>query len=84
MKVEVISYYSRFDSVHWAENENDQWSGTKQKVQHYDLLTVGKRELDIRFEIHRMTTENELQIQVYIKTNDDTIVQLPIGRWKEK
>ncbi|UJR19922.1 hypothetical protein I4U23_023054 [Adineta vaga] len=84
MKEEFIVYYSRIGSINWSNNENNEWSGHSGIIQNYDLLNIGERQLQLKFKVNRLGNDDQIQISVYIKMNESTIVELPLGSWKEK
>jgi hypothetical protein len=83
MKEEFVNYYSPLALTRWSNNENNRWSGHLRAVQNYDLLNIGESQLQMKFEANRLENEDQLQISVYIKMNESTIVELPVGRWQE-
>ncbi|CAF1360555.1 unnamed protein product [Adineta steineri] len=84
MKEEFIRYYSRFGLVHWSNNEKNQWSSYSTTVKNTDLLNIDKIQYPIKFEANQRENGDKIQIIVYIKINEATIVDLPIGNWHEK
>ncbi|CAF3764252.1 unnamed protein product [Rotaria sp. Silwood1] len=72
-----------FDSICWSSNENNRWSGNNQIIDNYDILIIGERRLPIKFQIIRYENIDMLKLNVEIKNDDMTIIELPCGYWKE-
>jgi len=76
----------RYPDIHWSTDEKIQWWGRNQQVENTDVLTFEKQYRPIVVDIHcraRINNNQELMITVMAKMNENNIITLPIGIWKE-
>jgi hypothetical protein len=71
----------RYPCVSWSTNEESEWSGKGRQIEHHDTLTFQKQYVIIW--CAKIDNNQELVMNITVKINNTTAIQLPLGVWKQ-